>query len=311
MNVDRLAKLEKSFHRTASRMRSAARTPVWAHFCANGKGDRCYRLIRNLGSRQLTVLAMAMTLFILALGPVDRIQAEEPVVKVVRLANGEWPPYAGQRLPEYGCDSQVVTEAFALSGIRVEYTFLPWARGKLLSNNGLIDGTLEWEDTPAHRSGHFVSSMPLSTQEWVFFHRKGSPVNWQQLEDLQQQRIGLTIGYVYGDVFKSMQARYPATFVEAASDVLNFRKLINRRLDLFPMERAVGNYLLKTNFTVEEQASLTRHPKPIAEFTPHLLLSRAVAGNEQRMQLFEQGLQRLQAGNRYREIMAPCSSENP
>ncbi|MGD9947720.1 MAG: hypothetical protein AB7U29_04480 [Desulfobulbus sp.] len=101
------------------------------------------------------------------------------------------------------------------------------------------------------------------------------------------------------------------TFYESISDALNFRKLLNRRIDLFPMERAVGQYLLKSSFTTKEQAAISIHPKAINEFAPHLLLSRVVEGNEQRMQLFDQGLQQLRASGRYRGIMAACSSEIP
>ena len=71
----------------------------------------------------------------------------------VRLANGEWPPYTSLNLPNLGCDSQVVTEAFALEGIGVEYDFFPWARGTCL---------LQSSDTPSldrHRLTHIANYM--------------------------------------------------------------------------------------------------------------------------------------------------------
>lgn len=264
-----------------------------------------FRVSRQ-GAKVLIVLALLVLTEVL--GAPDQSDASE--TGALRLANGEWPPYTGQQLPGYGCDSQVVTEAFALMGIRVEYSFFPWARGMLLSRNGLVDGALEWENTPEHRRSHFVSRQPISRQQWVFFHRKGTTVDWRQLEDLHRHRIGLTIGYAYSDAFKVFQANYPATFTEAASDLLNFKKLFNRRIDLFPMEQQVGRYLLETYFSAAQRQAVVVHPQPIGDFLPHLLLSRVVAGNERRMQLFEQGLQQLQANGRYRQIMAPCVSAN-
>ncbi len=271
------------------------------------------RLFRRFtGILPVTRLLMAWSLVVLPVYfPVESANAKELVYKVLRLANGEWPPYTSQNLPGYGCDSRVVSESFALVGMQVEYTFLPWARGMLLSHNGIVDGAIEWEDTPEHRQSHFISSKPLSKQEWVFFYRKGTSFDWQQLEDLHTKRIGLTIGYAYSNVFKGMQDKYPATFREAASDVLNFKKLLSHRIDLFPIEKTVGQYLLKSKFTAKEQAAIAIHPQPIIEFTPHLLLSRLVNGNDQRMQLFEQGMQQLQESGRYAEIMATCSSETP
>lgn len=234
-------------------------------------------------------------------------QAAAPTV--LRLANGEWPPYTGEKLPAYGCDSQVVSEVFAEAGMQVHYTFLPWARGMLLSKDGALDGAIEWADTPEHRASHFISSQPLSEQCFVFFHHRDGAFPWQQLEDLHQQRIGLTIGYAYSDVFKPLQAKYPAMFSEAASDLLNFKKLLHRRLDLVPLERGVGHYLLRTTFTTQEQQQIVAQEQIISHFFPHLLLSRAVPGNEQRMQRFDQGLARFKASGRYRELMAGCFAE--
>lgn len=232
--------------------------------------------------------------------------ADQPVL---RLANGEWSPYTGRDLPAGGCDSQVVAEVFAREGIRVQYEFLPWARALLLSQNGMVDGTLEWEDTPEHQKSHWVSTETLSLQQWGFMHRKETRVTWERLEDLQRYTIGLTIGYAYSNVFVDLRRQRPTMFHEAASDLLNVKKLLTGRIDLFPIERSVGRYLIKKELRPEEQAELTMGARPLAEFTPHLLLSRAVPGNEQRMQLFEQGLQRLKASDRYREIMASCVAE--
>ena len=227
----------------------------------------------------------------------------------LRLANGEWPPYAGQSLPGQGCDSQVVSEVFAEENIRVEYVFLPWARGLLLSQNGQVDGAVEWAATPEHRLTHYISREPLSRQQWVFFHRKDKPVAWERLEDLHNHAVGLTIGYAYSNVFADLQKQRPTMFREAAGDLLNFKKLLTGRIDLFPMERAVGRHLIANNLSADEQAELSVNPKPLAEFSPHLLLSRAVPENEHRMQLFDQGLQRLKASGRYRQIMEPCATE--
>lgn len=235
----------------------------------------------------------------------------ESATQTIRLANGEWPPYTGRHLPAHGCDSQVVAESFALEGIRVEYEFLPWARGLLLSQNGVVDGAIEWAGTAEQRRTHFVSEEPLSLQQWVFFYRRDTPHPWQRLEDLKDRTIGLTIGYAYNDVFVELRKQHPALFKEAASDLLNFKKLLSGRIDLFPIERAVGYHLIGNDLSPEEQARLVENPLPVAKYTTHLLLSRAHPENEQRMQLFERGLRRLKTSDRYRAIMAPCTPEGP
>jgi polar amino acid transport system substrate-binding protein len=270
-----------------------------------GKGDR-REISRYVCFLVLAGIAWAITIF---LGFSSASAAADAPAEVLRLANGEWPPYTGQDLPAHGCDSQVVVEAFALEGIQVHFDFLPWARGLLLSQNGMVDGAVEWAGTPEQRQTHFVSSDFLSQQQWVFFHRKNDDVTWERLDDLTQKNIGLTIGYAYSDVFADLKRQHPAMFHEAANDVLNFRKLVGGRIDLFPLERSVGYFLLKRELSEEDRARLTANLKPLAEFTPYLLLSRAIPENEWRMQLFDRGLQQLKASKRYEEIMARCTSE--
>ncbi|WP_448874042.1 hypothetical protein [Desulfobulbus propionicus] len=77
---------------------------------------------------------------------------------------------------------------------------------------------------------HFISSQPLSDQQWVFLHRQETRADWQRLEDVRRLRIDLTIG-------------------SACHDVLNFRELLDHRIDLFPVEKTVEQYLMTTNST--------------------------------------------------------------
>lgn len=272
---------------------------IQGNHAPEGRGKGC----RFLG-------AAGLAAFLLAFSSPPAAAADTPAA-VVRLANGEWPPYTGQHLPGHGCDSQVVTEAFALEGIQVTYEFLPWARGLLLSQNGVVDGAVEWAGTPEQRKTHHVSSEALSRQQWVFFQRKDAPIPWERLDDIRDRTIGVTIGYAYSDVFAELKKQRPAMFREASSDVLNLRKLLGGRIDLFPLERVVGRYLIARELTPEEQEALTTDGRTLTELTPHLLLSHAIAANEQRMTRFDRGLLKLRANGRYQELMAPCSGDGP
>ncbi len=231
---------------------------------------------------------------------------EKTTVSTIRLAIGEWPPYTGQNLPHSGCDAQLVTEAFALAGFSVEYGLFPWARSYHLSENGTWDGTLEWADTPAHRATHYLSADYVSKQEWIFFYRQDQPFEWQSMDDLAGKVIGVTTEYVYSDAFAELKQKGLATFSEAPSDEANLKKLLAKRIGIFPMERRVGQALLAANFTPKERAQITVHPKPISAFFTYLLLSKAVPQNRQRLEAFNRGFSRLKASGRYAEIMAAC-----
>lgn len=230
-----------------------------------------------------------------------------PSPNLVHLAAGSWPPYDGADLPHYGCDASVVSEAFALQGIPVEYDFFPWARSYSLASAGKWDGTLTWADTPEHRSQHYLSAEPISTQEWVFFFRADRPFEWQSMDDLAGKTIGVTAGYVYSDVFNKIRQDGSANFVESSSDEANFKMLLAGRIDLFPVERQVGQFIIQSIFTPQEQTKISSSTRPFSQFLSYLLLSRAVPESEQRMLLFDRGFQQLKKSGRYAEIMQGCA----
>ncbi|MBF0233705.1 MAG: hypothetical protein HQK65_11810 [Desulfamplus sp.] len=62
--------------------------------------------------------------------------------EIIRLTNGEWPPYLHKELKYYGVASRIVTEAFALEGITVEYDFFPWGRAYEYAKSGEWNGSL-------------------------------------------------------------------------------------------------------------------------------------------------------------------------
>lgn len=228
--------------------------------------------------------------------------------QTIRLANGFWAPYNGPDLPHEGCDSWVITEAFALEGFKVEYGFFPWARSYTLSATGQWDGTLSWDDTPEHRSQHYLSQKPTSLQEWVFFYRTDHPLIWHTLDDLAGKTLGVTTGYVYSDAFKDIQKKNIIKFVESSSDEANFKMLMAGRIDAFPIERQVGRYIIKTIFTPEEQSLITESNRSFAQYRSYLLLSKAVPRNTQMILLFNRGFEKLEASGRYLTIMQNCTS---
>jgi polar amino acid transport system substrate-binding protein len=229
-----------------------------------------------------------------------------PGSSTIRLANGEWIPYTGKELSNAGCDSRVVTEAFSNIGYTVVYDFFPWARAYHLAETGEWDGTLEWADTPEHRSAFYISSEPLSDQEWVFFFRKDRPFQWESLDDLNGKIVGITSGYVYSDAFKALIDKGNITFEEASTDEANFKKILSGRIDVFPMERNVGIHLIKSTLPVEDQDKIVYYPKPFHEFYPYLLMSKTNPLNANRMEQFNTSLHNLKNSEKYKEIMQDC-----
>lgn len=216
---------------------------------------------------------------------------------VLRLSNGEWPPYFSETMRHYGAGSRIVSEAFASEGVRVGYGFFPWNRSLLLAEQGVWDGTLLWLRNE-ERERNFYLSEPVIDSGYVLFYRVGERFDWQSLSDLKPYRIGGTLGYDYGATFTAAERSGELRVERAGSDEVNFRKLLAGHIDIFPMDKTVGYYMLHLHFPAVEVARLTHHGKPLRADPLYLLLSKKNPANRELMQRFNRGLRKLQASGK-------------
>ena len=211
----------------------------------------------------------------------------------IRLTNGEWGPYLGQNLPHHGVASRIVEEAFALEGVQVKWEFYPWARALRSAERGKSDGSAVWRRSPEKEQNFFISD-PVVDTSYYLFHRKDYPLDWQQISDLQGKRIGGAIDYNYGPVFQQAEKSGLVHMQRLSHEELALRMLLAGRLDVLPMDKVVAFDLLHSKFSSAERRQLTFHPLPLNSDTLHLLLSKKVPGNAERLAQFNRGLKILQ-----------------
>ncbi len=65
----------------------------------------------------------------------------------IRITNGEWEPYLSEHCYKYGLASHIVSEAFRLEGINVEWGFFPWKRSYEWAKDGSWDASAVWWPT--------------------------------------------------------------------------------------------------------------------------------------------------------------------
>lgn len=231
---------------------------------------------------------------------------------LIRITNGEWPPYLSENLPCRGVASRIVTEAFALEGVTVEYGFFPWKRSLILAERGEWDGAAVWFRSPEREEAFYVSD-PVIQSSYVFFHLKNVVFDWRTVDDLRDIKIGATAEYNYGEDFETAEKEGRIAVDRCASDELNFAKLLNGRFKIFPLDMEVGYAMLHKQFKPETVSLFTNHPRPLRRDTLHLLLSKKIEGNRQRIEQFNRGLKKLRDSGRIeqfleesREIASPC-----
>ena len=223
--------------------------------------------------------------------------------KTIRLTNGEWGPYLSKDAPHYGFASHIVTEAFALAGVKIEYGFFPWARALKLAQDGTWHGSVVWLDSEERRE-HFYYSDAVVPSKTAFFHLKNSEFDWNSFEDLKGVQIGGTLQYSYGEEFDAAEKAGIIKTDRAQTDDLGLKKLLKRRIKLFPGELMVTYDLIRTSFSPEQAASLIHHPKLVNEQPQYLLLSKKIAGSKAMLDLFNEGLKQLKASGKYEQIIA-------
>ncbi|RRJ83980.1 substrate-binding periplasmic protein [Aestuariirhabdus litorea] len=225
---------------------------------------------------------------LLLLLPSLRAQASE----VVRLSNSEWPPYFSETQKHDGIGSHIVSEAFALEGVRVEYQFFPARRALELAKNGTFDGTVGWE-LNEERSRYLIASDVVWESPWVFFHRVTTPFDWSDLASLRYHRIGGTVGYMYTPEFREAETAGIVTLDRGPSDDVGFRKLLAGRFELFPQLREVGYYQIRQLFSPQQQRLFTHHEKPFGSHRDQLLIYRHHPRSQALIDAFNRGLAKL------------------
>lgn len=227
----------------------------------------------------------------------------------VRLTNGEWPPYMSRELKHGGLATRIVTQAFALGGIQVEYGWLPWKRAFVYAQKGAWDGSLGWAKLP-ERLNDFYFSEPVFSGDMVFFHLKSHDFDWETIEDLQGIRIGATIGYSgYGQAFLRAEEEGHINVTRVASDIQNFKKLLLGRIQIFPSNKIVGYHILRKHFPHKKITLFTNHPAPILTRDYYLILSKKDPKNKELINRFNQGLKRLKVSGRYHQYLLDAMTE--
>ncbi len=154
------------------------------------EGGKCYETYRRSRRRRHGLLMQSCSS---GVGPQHTI----------RLTNGEWSPYLSKHLPHYGYMSHIVTEAFALEGITVEYGWYPWARAFDYAKDGDWDGSIAWSKSSEREKVVLFSEIAIAATREMFFSRKDDQFDWQTLADLEGLRVGGVIGYVHLELLEA------------------------------------------------------------------------------------------------------------
>ena len=144
------------------------------------------------------------------------------------------------------------------------------------------------------REKFFYFSGPVLDSRFVFFHLKSYDFDWKAISDLKGLEIGGTNKYNYGEAFQNAEKAGDLWVDRVPSDEMNFEKLLNGRIQIFPMDILVGYYMLNQLFAPEVVSQVSHHPTPVRTDPMHLLLNTKNPANQQRIVRFNKGLNRFE-----------------
>lgn len=159
------------------------------------------------------------------------------------LAYVDFPPYEYQENGQpKGILVGIVRTVFQRAGLPLELVYYPFKRAQEETRVGSIDGLFNFYKIP-ERLTHFDYSEPLIINPLVLFVRRDSGLIFNgSLSELAGLNIGAMQGYTYGAEF-DQSALF--TIDRAGSHELNFQKLLLGRIDAYPCDKLVGQYVLR------------------------------------------------------------------
>jgi polar amino acid transport system substrate-binding protein len=221
----------------------------------------------------------------------------------IRITNGEWEPYLSESSYQYGLASHIITEAFQLEGISIAWGFFPWKRSYELARMGHWDASAVWWPTEDAKRDFWISD-PVVGTSFVYFYLKEKPFDWDSIDDLKGLKIGITLGYDYGEAFMSAMQRGQIQVDAHSQDELNYKKLLLGRIDVFPNDPLVGYAQIKNNFSPEEAERFTHHPKEFEQSTLSLIISRNTDKGKYFLEKFNAGLAKLKESGRLAQMLS-------
>jgi polar amino acid transport system substrate-binding protein len=222
--------------------------------------------------------------------------------ETIRITTGHWPPYLDEERPGGGFLAQLIREAFAHEGIRVEFSYFPWSRALALVKSRDYQASAVWSCT-RERKREFVYSAPILPYQYVFYHREDMAFDWGSLADLKGMIVGLTQDYSYGQTLSAATESGLLITDVTTSDKANFRKLLLGRIDLFPMDPVVGEVMIAEQLGPVARSRLDFHPKPLRTALYHLLFPEDDPESGRLKRAFNRGLAQLRESGRYQELI--------
>lgn len=226
-----------------------------------------------------------------------------PAEHIILGAENSWPPFSNA--DGSGISNQIVRSAFAAVGVVVDIRVYPYARVLHLVENGKLAGgfnvTRQHSTTPLFVFGEH----PILQASSSLYYRKGRKNVYASVADMPAgTRIGLIIGYEYGDILEQHLNRFKVTRVNKQEQLLHM--LSSDRIDVTILFDQVADYTLKQmaaskkyHFSRSDIVKGERHHTSDI----YVVFSKKRKDARELAQMFDRGLAIIEADGRYKAAL--------
>lgn len=237
------------------------------------------------------------------------LTASSATTDTVTIAVGEWHPYFSEDAEGYGTYAQVVTRAFELEGVEVQYGFFPWKRALLQTQSGSWQASAGWGKTKDREPFfHFCDAVLVEREQ--FFYATARPVEAHSLQDLAGLSLGSLDGAAFGeDLQKLVSSGQITVFRQSTLEDL-FKMLDVGRVDVVMGNEKVAADALAVAFPGQEAKRFKALEDVTVLWDYRVIVSKKIENGEDLCTRFNRGLKKLRETGEYDRLLWPDKKEN-
>ena len=219
--------------------------------------------------------------------------------RAVRLSTINWEPYSGERLPDHGFFSEIVTEAFSRVGYTVTFQYRSWARALEEAKNGDVHGVMDayWK---VERLKYLSYPDVVYRVREHFVALPDHPISYSgELADLKDYTIGALNASAQADELKAVGIRTETI----DHQVQNIKKLLSGRIDAMLVPLPVFFYHAKRLDKRFEASKVKVLTPAFKTYDMYVAFSKRNPGYRQLTVDFNRGLRLVRADGAYVRIL--------
>ena len=218
----------------------------------------------------------------------------------VRLVTGnDYAPFTDEKLPGGGWATAVVRAAFKAAGYETDFSWKPWKRGYIESQNGQFIGTFPYIPT-AERQVDFLYSDAFFTETYVALSNTSESGNFLYYEDMKGKTICRPIGYAIADKFEQFKKAGEIQLFQPSDMTACMKTIGTLKEYVVILNRLQSVEQLKKVGSMRDQIKV--HALKEKGFTLHFIVSKNIADGPLWIKRFNKGLKLIKKSGLYDQL---------